>query len=276
MIVFGYRIPMAASLLLWGALWEIVGQLQLSFLLPPLSSVFVAMVEIVPTRTFVSALWVTAYAFVIGNFISIVIGVPLGLIMGRSTIIDRICLPWVNVFLSAPLTALVPVIMVLFGLGQTTIILTVILFAMWIIVLDTRAGVRSVAPSLGEMAYSFGADRWQAFRRIYFWAALPEILAGVRLGMIRSVKGVIIGPARTANQPTGRLGRLCMPNTASQGKRSNRPSSIIARAPPRPSSAGWKMKFTVPSKLRLAASALAAPSSIVVWPSWPQACIRPA
>jgi NitT/TauT family transport system permease protein len=193
MIVFGYRIPMAASLLFWGALWEIVGQLHLSFLLPPLSSVFVAMVEIVPTRTFLSAMWVTAYAFFIGNFISILVGVPLGLLMGRSTIADRIFLPWVNVFLSAPLTALVPVIMVLFGLGQTTIILTVILFGMWIIVLDTRAGVRSVAPSLAEMAYSFGANQRQAFVRIFFWAALPEILAGIRLGVIRSVKGVIIG-----------------------------------------------------------------------------------
>ncbi len=193
MIILGYRVPMATSLIVWAALWEVVGQLHLSFLLPPLSSVFVAMFEIVPTRTFLSALWITAYAFVIGNAISIVIGVPLGLLMGRSTVADRIFLPWVNVFLSAPLTALVPVIMVLFGLGQTTIVLTVVLFAMWIIVLDTRAGVRSVAPSLVEMASSFGASRWQAFRRIYFWAALPEILAGVRLGVIRSVKGVIIG-----------------------------------------------------------------------------------
>jgi NitT/TauT family transport system permease protein len=193
MTILGYRLPMATSLLLWGVLWEIVGQLHLSFLLPPLSSVFVAMFQIVPTHTFLSAMAITAYAFVVGNVISVALGVPLGLLMGRSTIIDRIFLPWVNVFLSAPLTALVPVIMVLFGLGQTTIILTVVLFAMWIIVLDTRAGVRSIAPSLAEMAASFGASRWQAFRRIYLWAALPEILAGIRLGVIRSVKGVIIG-----------------------------------------------------------------------------------
>jgi NitT/TauT family transport system permease protein len=184
---------MATSLIVWAALWEVVGQLHLSFLLPPLSSVVVAMFEIVPTRTFLSALWVTAYAFVIGNVISIAVGVPLGLLMGQSTIADRIFLPWVNLFLSAPLTALVPVIMVLFGLGQTTIVLTVVLFAIWIIVLDTRAGVHAIAPSLVEMADSFGASRLQAFRRIYFWAALPEILAGVRLGVIRSVKGVIIG-----------------------------------------------------------------------------------
>jgi NitT/TauT family transport system permease protein len=193
MLIAGYRVPMMASLLLWAVLWEIVGQLDVTILLPPLSRVFVRMAEIVPTPTFLSALWVTAYAFVIGNVIAIGIGVPLGVLMGRSAIADRIFLPWVNLFLSAPLTALVPVIMVLFGLGQTTIILTVTLFAIWIIVLDARAGVRSISPSLVEMAESFGATRWQAFSRIYVWAALPEILAGVRLGMIRAVKGVIIG-----------------------------------------------------------------------------------
>jgi NitT/TauT family transport system permease protein len=193
MIIFGRYIPMWASLLVWAVLWEIAGRLHVSFLLPPLSSVFVAMIEIVPTPTFLSALWVTAYAFFIGNALSIAVGVPLGLLMGRSTIADRIFLPWVNLFLSAPLTALVPIIMVLFGLGQTTMILTVVLFAMWIIVLDTRAGVRAIAPSLIEMASSFGANRSQAFARVYFWAALPEILTGVRLGVIRSVKGVIIG-----------------------------------------------------------------------------------
>ena len=49
----------------------------------------------------------------------------------------------------------------------------------------------------------------------------------------------------------------------------------MACAPPRPSSAGWKMKLTVPLKLRVSARYFAAPSSMVVWPSWPQACIRP-
>jgi NitT/TauT family transport system permease protein len=193
MVIYGWRIPMVAALLIWGVLWEIVGQLDLSILLPPLSGVLARMVEMVPTAGFMKALRVTGYAFVVGNVIAILVGVPLGIMMGRSVIADRIFLPWVNLFLSAPLTALVPVIMVLFGLGQTTIIMTVVLFAIWIIVLDARAGVRSISPSLVEMAKSFGATPWQAFREIYVWAALPEILAGIRLGLIRAVKGVIIG-----------------------------------------------------------------------------------
>ena len=115
------------------------------------------------------------------------------ILLGRSVLADRMLLPWVNLFLSAPLSALVPVIMVLAGIGETTIVLTVVLFAIWIIVLNARAGVRNISPSLIEMAQSFGATRRQAFAKIYIWAALPEILAGIRLGMIRAVKGVVIG-----------------------------------------------------------------------------------
>ena len=113
--------------------------------------------------------------------------------MGRSIVIDRMLLPWVNMFLSAPLTALVPVLMVLFGFGMKSIIITTALFAIWIIVLNTRAGVMQINRSLIEMANSFGASPKDAFIKIYFWAALPEILGGVRIGFIRAVKGVIIG-----------------------------------------------------------------------------------
>ena len=59
--------------------------------------------------------------------------------------------------------------------------------------INARAGVMQINRSLVEMAQSFGATPWAAFTKIYFWAALPEILGGVRIGVIRAVKGVIIG-----------------------------------------------------------------------------------
>ncbi len=208
MTIGRFRVPMMASLIIWAALWEVVGRTGASFLLPPLSAVFARMVEIVPTSAFADALWITGKAFLLGNLIAIVVGVPLGVLMGRSVIADRIFLPWVNMFMSAPLTALVPVIMVIFGLGQTTIILTVVLFAVWIIVLNARAGVRGISTSLVEMAKSFGATAMQTFSRIYLWAALPEILAGIRLGMIRAVKGVVIGQLLVSIVGFGRLFEL--------------------------------------------------------------------
>ena len=100
---------------------------------------------------------------------------------------------WVSIFSSAPLSALVPVLMILFGFGEKTIVAAVFLFAIWIIVLDTRAGVRHISPSLIEMAKSYGATRRALYVKIILWAALPEILAGIRLGLIRGVKGVVIG-----------------------------------------------------------------------------------
>jgi NitT/TauT family transport system permease protein len=187
MQLFGYRIPMWASLVLWALVWEIVGQAQVTILLPPLSHAIMRLFEIVPTETFWLALRITGQAFVLGVGISILVGVPLGVIMGRSPLVDRLLLPWVSLFVSAPLTALVPVIMALFGFGETTIVLTVVLFAVWIIILDARAGSRGISPSLMEMAKSYGASPWQAFTKIYLWAALPEILAGIRLGLVRAV-----------------------------------------------------------------------------------------
>jgi NitT/TauT family transport system permease protein len=193
MTVFGYRLPMSTSLILWAILWEAVGRADLVSLIPPLSNVLLRLGEIVPTDSFIDALGLTARAFAVGTGIAIVVGVPIGVFMGRSEIVDKLLLPWVNVFVSAPLTALVPVIMALFGFGETTIILTVVLFAIWIIVLDSRAGARAISGSLVEMAHSYGATRTQAFVKIYVWAALPEILAGIRLGLVRAIKGVIIG-----------------------------------------------------------------------------------
>lgn len=96
-------------------------------------------------------------------------------------------------FVSAPLSALVPILMILFGLGETTVVVTVFLFAVWIIVLDARAGVMQVPPSLIEMGRSYGASRWTIFSKIILISALPEILAGIRIGLIRGVKGVVIG-----------------------------------------------------------------------------------
>ena len=193
MKLFGVRLPGMSSMIVWGLLWELVGRLELSFFVPPLSAVFITLFEIIGSPAFQKALYETAYAFVSGVFAAVTIGIPVGILMGKNRLLDELLLPWVNIFLSAPLTALVPVLMVLFGFGMKSIIITTTLFAIWIIILNARAGVLQINRSLIEMARSFGATPWDAFTKIYFWAALPEILGGVRIGVIRAVKGVIIG-----------------------------------------------------------------------------------
>ena len=193
MTVYGYRLPGMSSLLLWALLWEIVGRTGWTFFIPPLSDVFITLFEVIGTPAFLKAMYETAYAFLAGVFFAVIIGIPVGILIGKSRLLDELILPWVNIFLSAPLTALVPVLMVLFGFGMKSIIITTTLFAIWIIILNSRAGVKQINRSLVDMARSFGATPMDAFFKIYFWAALPEILGGVRIGVIRAVKGVIIG-----------------------------------------------------------------------------------
>lgn len=192
MTVFGVRLPKMASLLFWVLIWEIIGRFELVLLFPPFTEVLAAMGEVVTSASFAKAAWITAYAYVLGLGLAILAGVAMGFAMGLFGPVDRLLNMWVNIFVSAPLSALVPVIMILFGMGTPTVVVTVFMFAVWIIALDTRAGVQHVSKSLIEMSYSFGASRRQRLK-IIFLAALPEILAGVRLGVIRGVKGVVIG-----------------------------------------------------------------------------------
>jgi NitT/TauT family transport system permease protein len=192
MEIYGFRVPKIAALLFWAVLWEIVGRFELLLLFPPLSEVLASLDDVIATPSFLEAARITVAAYLGGLALAIVVGVALGMLMGLVRAADQLLNMWVNVFLSAPLSALVPVIMILFGMGMPTVIVTVFMFAVWIIALDTRAGVLHVSPSLVEMSRSFGASPWQRFR-IVLYSALPEILAGIRLGVIRGVKGVVIG-----------------------------------------------------------------------------------
>lgn len=208
MTFHGRRVPMVLSLLVWFALWEVVGQLELISLLPPLSEVFGAMGEVMASGTFVEAVSITMQAFLIGMLCSFVTGIAIGILMGTSKAFGSLMGMWVNIFESSPLTAVVPALMALLGFGLPTMVVTVFLFSVWVIALDTQVGVERVNPSLVEMGRSFGASRRVLFSQIVLRAALPEVLAGIRLGIIRGLKGVIIGQLLIAVVGVGYLFEL--------------------------------------------------------------------
>ncbi len=193
MTIAGIRIPAGAALLVWAVLWEIAGRMGSSLVLPPLTEVVAAGIALLPTEKFAEATMITLHAFFVGMAWAIAVGVPIGIVMARSKAVGRILGVWVNIFVSAPISALVPILMAVVGIGQSTVIVTVFLFAVFIIILDTQVGVQHVSRSLEEMARSFGASRAQLYGKVLLLAALPEMLAGVRLAVIRGVKGVVIG-----------------------------------------------------------------------------------
>jgi NitT/TauT family transport system permease protein len=208
MTLRGHRIPMVFSLLVWFAVWEVVGRLQLISLLPPFSEVLGAFGEVVGSETFADAAWITLQAFLIGMALAFTVGIGVGILMGTSRAVGSLMGMWVNIFESSPLTAIVPALMALLGFGLPTMIVTVFLFSVWVIALDTQVGVERVNPSLVEMGRSFGASKRTLYLQIVLRAALPELLAGIRLGVIRGLKGVVIGQLLIAVLGVGYLFEL--------------------------------------------------------------------
>ena len=193
MTLRGYKVPIAFSLLVWCLVWEAVGRLGLITLIPPFTEVLATMPAVMGSASFAEAAKITFQAYGIGMGLSLTIGIGLGILMGRIRAIGELMGMWVNIFESSPLTAVVPALIALLGFGLSTMIVTVFVFSVWVIALDTQVGVERVSPSLVEMGRSFGASKRDLYLKILFFAALPELLAGIRLGLIRGLKGVIIG-----------------------------------------------------------------------------------
>ena len=208
MHLFGKRLPLSVSLLFWFVVWEVVGWVGISTIFPPLSKIVAAGMTILPTEKFVKAMEISLRSFVVGMALALVIGISLGVLMARMRRMADILGTWVNIFVSAPISALVPILMAVLGIGETTVVATVFLFAVFVVILDTQVGIRKADQSLIEMARSFGAGGYQVYTKILILSALPEILAGIRLGAIRGVKGVVIGQLLISIMGVGELFEL--------------------------------------------------------------------
>lgn len=179
------------SLLTLAALWEIAGRFGNARLLPPLSKVMTAWFNLIISGEIFSALAVSLQALVLGFLLSLIVGVPLGLIMGRYRRVNRFLDIYMTALLTVPMISFIPFLVIAFGLGLHSRVWIVFLFAFVIIAINTAAGVRNVDPTLTEMAESFGAREHELFLKIILPAALPMIMAGVRLGMGRAVLGMV-------------------------------------------------------------------------------------
>jgi NitT/TauT family transport system permease protein len=175
------------------AVWEIVGRADVSMFLPPFSRVAVAWWTLAANGTLVHAASSSLLSLLRGFVPAAVLGVGLGLAMGRFATVRHLLDGWVNALMSAPLSALVPVLIALFGIRDTVVAASVFMFSFFVIVVNTMTGVRSTDRSLVEMGRSFGASEATLFRRIYLPAALPAVMLGLRLGVVQAVKGMVVG-----------------------------------------------------------------------------------
>jgi NitT/TauT family transport system permease protein len=173
--------------------WEILGRLNLSMFVPPVSAVAATWWQLLGNGTLARAASSSLASLVKGFVPAALLGVVVGLAMGRFATVRYLLDGWVNALMSAPLSALVPVLIALFGIRDTVVAATVFMFSFFVIVVNTMTGVRGTDRSLVEMARAFGAGEAALFRRIYLPAALPAMMLGLRLGIVQAVKGMVVG-----------------------------------------------------------------------------------
>ncbi len=137
-------------------------------------------------------LGVSASGFALGLGIAIAIGLPLGVVIGRSNTLNAMLDPFITAFNATPRLVFLPLIMLWFGLGLEAKVVIVVIGAMFPILINTYEGVRNADKVLINVVRSFGANEWQIAKLVVLPNALPYIISGLRLAIGRAVLGVVV------------------------------------------------------------------------------------
>jgi ABC-type nitrate/sulfonate/bicarbonate transport system permease component len=187
------------------AAWEWAGTTlengRLFFSAPSL--VVATFARLISTGEIWNDIWVSFQEFAIGYLASIVVAIPLGIAMGWYRRLDALLDPLVSAFYATPRVALVPLIIIWFGIGIYSKIAVVFLGAVFQILITTIAGVRNLDESLIRAAHSFGASDRQIFLTVALPGSVPFILTGLKLAVGRALIGVVVGEMVAAEAGVG-------------------------------------------------------------------------
>ena len=147
----------------------------------------------------------TAYVTAAGFALAVAIGVPIGILMGRSELINATVEPFVAALYASPQVAFLPLLIIWLGIGFTSKVALVFIGSVIIMIINTETGVAQVDPRLIETARSFTASERQVLTKIVLPAATPIILAGMRLAIGRALVMVVVAEIYASNRGLGYL-----------------------------------------------------------------------
>jgi NitT/TauT family transport system permease protein len=204
-----HRLPRWAittlSLAIFLSLWEFFGRDVNPVFGSYPSAIVEAFVELLRSGQLLAALAQSLQPFLLGYALAIVIGVPLGLVIGRFRTAEAALGIYVTAGYAMPLVALVPLLMLWLGLGFAVKAAVVLLMSVFPICINTWAGVAAVPKSLIDVGKSFVASHATILRRIVLPATLPYIMAGIRLAVGRAVVAMVIAEFFTAISGLGAI-----------------------------------------------------------------------
>ena len=195
-----------AAIVFFGV-WELAvraGWVEPLFLSSP-SAVAVRLVEVFADGSIFPHLLASGTTAFWGFFLSCAVGVPLGVLMGRSRVVRDTLEPFVMAQASVPTVALLPLFIIWLGIGTEARVALVFVGAVFVIVVSTETGVENIDRRLIETARSFTATEWAILRKIVLPAALPYIIAGMRLAIARVLIMVVVAELYASTAGVGYL-----------------------------------------------------------------------
>ena len=160
-------------------------------LLPTLPTIGRTLVAMLVDGSMLEHAAFTLYRVMFGFGLAVVVGLPLGILMGRFQSVENFFLPLVSALMPIPSFALVPLFMLWFGIGNLTTILIVFYAATFPMMFNTWSGVRSVNPLWLRAAGAMGADEHKLFWKVIIPGASPFIITGMRQAFLRSWIAVV-------------------------------------------------------------------------------------
>jgi ABC-type nitrate/sulfonate/bicarbonate transport system permease component len=195
-----------AVLIIWEILTDVTHTISTKFLTSPVG-IAQEFVTLLRTGYVGTPLWVDFAASLgrtfTGFVLSAVVAIPIGLWMGLNPYVRAVLAPLFNLLRPVPAIALIPLMVLWFGIGETSKIIVIFLASFLYVVLNTSAGVATIPVGLIRAALNLGASRTQLFRYVIFPASLPSIMTGLKTGLAVSWAVVVAAELIAAQRGLG-------------------------------------------------------------------------
>src|SRR5467141_4525469 len=205
----GLRNPALRIAILIGSLavWEAaVRALRIpAFILPPPSQVGAALYRGAVSGIYLQHLWITLAETLLGFLLGSAVAFVVGTAIAASPRTEYFLYPFIVMFQSMPKVALAPLVVIWFGLGLTSKVVSAALVAFFPLMVNTIVGLRSADEDRINLMRSLSASRWQIFRMLQLPNAMPYIFAGLEIAMIFALIGAIVAEFVGAQSGLGML-----------------------------------------------------------------------
>jgi ABC-type nitrate/sulfonate/bicarbonate transport system permease component len=206
----GYAIGFASLFLFWHIASVYILQ---SVLFPPPGQVFLTGIELAANGILGANIAISLQRIMLGFLCGSLIAIPIGLAIGSFQSVRYLLEPYTEFLRFVPATAMITVAVIWFGIGESSKIFLIIYSTIFVIIINTAAGVGAISKNKIRRAQCLGASRAQIFLFVALPATLPYILTGMRLAMANSFTTIIAAELIAASAGLGKMiwdGRLYM------------------------------------------------------------------